>query len=60
MQTVCDFIETICERQAPADLCYEASDGTVITCRTRLLAMNADELLADQPSYREPIITFSR
>ena len=52
MQAVYEFMDRVCARQASADLCYEAPDGTVITCRVRLLAVTPDELLADQPSYR--------
>lgn len=45
------FLESVCARQAAAELHFERGDGELVIARLRLLAFSDSEVLADRPVY---------
>ncbi len=45
------LLELACARNLPAQVHYERVDGTVVTCRVRLLQLTDERILADMPHY---------
>ena len=45
------LLDIACARNVPAEVQYDHADGTLVTCRIRLLEMDDRQIIADGPRY---------